>query len=235
MPNVVMRQRARSHRLVFVQLYLDSDERGMMEIYATTLAEKLKLSRRAVYNSIVFLKRVNLLQVIEERRGRGRHSIVQINWKKPQRSKTEKIGQPEPSSDKKCAGLSIKDIKTTYLRYDRQWALKAKADHKILTTDSTANQDALWNRKMEVFRELLQKSWLLPYEQKICGAVLGRYIKNKSLDFSRLLYENLARIIHKLDAPTWVQRINDLCKWFMGVLTGLARSRGLVAALEAHN
>jgi hypothetical protein len=229
MPHVVMRQRARSHRLVFVQLYLDSDERGILEMCASALAERLKLSRRAVYNAVLFLKRVNLLQVIEERRGRGRHSLMQLNWKKPQTSKTEKINQPEPSSDKKCAGLSIKEIKTTYLRYDRQRALEAKSDHKTLTIDTTANPDALWNRKMKVFRELLQRSWLLPYEQKICGAVLGRYIKSKSLNFSRLLYENLAKIIHKLDAPNWVRRINDLCKWFMGVLVGVAKKGGLTA------
>ena len=188
------------------------------------LSEKMGLSRRAIYNAISFLKRVNLLFVVEAKTGRGNHSRYRLNWKKPQSHK-RKVRKSHPkhsqqkrdslSLNRKCADISINKTKSLHISYDQKSPMP-EASH-------SENSKPKWNRMMKSFRELLNKTWLMRSEQNICVGVLGRYVKNKSVEFARALYDRLANFAHKLDVPSWVESINDLCRWFMGVLKGVSK------------
>ena len=181
-----------ANRAVFVELYQLSDEAGEFELNAVQLSEKMGISRRAIYNAISFLKRVNLLFVMEAKTGRGNHSRYRLNWRKPvSRTFKRKSARPNYSQEKpkvsshnrKCADISINKTKSLHISYDRE--------NSISATTQPENSKAPWNRMMKSFRELMGKTWLMRSEQNICVGVLGRYIKNKSVEFSRSLYESL--------------------------------------------
>jgi len=85
---------------------------------------------------------------------------------------------------------------------------------------------------MKSFRELIDQSWLMGREKSLCVGVLGRFLKSKSQEFARALYHQLAGFVHKLDVPNWVKSINDLCRWFMGVVKGASKRIELESAHE---
>lgn len=196
LPKVVQKQKAKSYQAVFIYLYQVADTHGMFELDAQAIVVALGISERAVYYALRFLKRVNLLTLEKSGRGRGNCSIYKLNWLK-------------------SANLSIKDIKA-HTTYDGP-AIKR------LRSKSGRPMPSEWGKKLKAFRELLEHSWLLPSEQKLCLGVLGRHLKPRTVEYARELYNTLAAQIHKLDAPNWVMTIHDLCRWFMGILKSLAK------------
>lgn len=87
--------------------------------------------------------------------------------------------------------------------------------------DGRRPSSTTWNKKLKAFRELLNHSWLLPNERTLCVSLIGRHLKARSTNYARQLYDALARIIRKIDAPNWVLTIQDLCRWWMGLIKGL--------------
>lgn len=218
-PNVVRNQRGKAKKAVFLWLYQESDLEGRISLDATRIGEDTGLSRRSIYNAIEFLRRVNLLRLVRLRRGRGRHSLYQLTWMKPEsstaverRKERQQKAVSTSSSERKCAALSKDKNHKNHISYDRP--------RQIERPQRIQNQ---WNRKMRAFRELVERSWLMPKEQQLCVSLVGRFIKNKSVEFARALYDKLAGIAHKVDAPNWVLSTQDLCRWFMGMLKGLAK------------
>ena len=188
LPKVVQKQRAKSYRVVFVFLYRLADPHGLFELDAQAIVKALGISERAVYYSLRFLKRVNLLTLEKSGRGRGNRSIYKLNWLK-------------------SASLSIKDIKTLSLRKDK-------------TVQRRKGFNVGWGKKLKAFRELLQRTFLTPREIRLCCGVIGRYLKNKPIESCRQIYHGLAGRTSKwqLEPPNWVVQIQDLCRWFMGIL-----------------
>jgi hypothetical protein len=83
LPRVIKQQKSDSYTKVFIALYSLSDREGFLELDVSQLKELTGLSRKTIYKVIAFLRRVNLLKLLEYRTGRGRHSIYQLNWRKP--------------------------------------------------------------------------------------------------------------------------------------------------------
>ena len=194
MPNVVLKQKAKSYKTVFIWLYSASDQQGLLEFNATLISKETGVSIRSIYYALAFLQRVNLLKPEILRTGRGNHSTYRLNWRK-------------------SASISINKINIHSLRNDRF----PKPIQRQFQND---NQ---WNRKMKGFRELLKHSWLLPIEQNRCVEIIGRFIKHRSTDEARKIYERLKLIIRTFDVPIWVRTIQQLCAWFTSVLKGLIK------------
>jgi hypothetical protein len=220
---VVKNQRGKAKKAVFLWLYEESDLEGRISLDALRIGGDTGLSRRSIYNAIEFLRRVNLLRLVRLRTGRGRHSLYQLTWMKPEsatavgrREERDQNKLAATSSEQKCAALSNNKNLKNHITYDRK--------KQIQRPQKIQN---LWNRKMRAFRELVQRTWLMPKEQQLCVAVLGRFMKNKSVEFARALYDKLSGIAHKVDAPNWVLSTQDLCKWFMGMLKGMAKGIGV--------
>ena len=153
---------------------------------------QIGISRSQIYKAITFLKRVNLLFPLIERTGRGNHSLYKLNWLKPA---------------KKCPTLSIKDIKTLSLRKD-------------MTVQTIKVFKGEQGKVIGAFRKLLEKTFLTASEVKYCVGVVGRYLKGKSIEFSRCVYSSLAvrASRFRLEPPNWVLHVRDLCRWMWGVL-----------------
>jgi hypothetical protein len=83
LPRVIKQQKSDSYTKVFIGLYSLSDREGFLELDASRLEELTGLSRKTIYKVISFLRRVNLLKLLEYRTGRGRHSLYRLNWRKP--------------------------------------------------------------------------------------------------------------------------------------------------------
>jgi len=94
-----MKQQSMSYDHIFRILYRDSDLDGHLQLRADEIALETGYTRKTVYKVVKFLRRVNLLFLIEARTGRGRHSVYRLNWKKPKDSEratspTEKCHPP---------------------------------------------------------------------------------------------------------------------------------------------
>jgi len=95
------------------------DSKGLFELDAATIAQRLAISRRSVYLAIAALERQGLIAKVQFRTGRGRHSIYQL--KIEQKSKPRQID--ENTVNKKCAiseRRKIKNIKHTLKTVTRQ-------------------------------------------------------------------------------------------------------------------
>lgn len=82
LPNVVLKQTKPSYRTIFTLLYEISNRKGYFDLNAKSLSEICGFSRKTIYEALAFLKRVNLVWLIEEKTGRGRHSLYKLNWRK---------------------------------------------------------------------------------------------------------------------------------------------------------
>jgi len=76
-----------------------SDAQGYFELNADAIAQHLGLSRRTVYLTLDALQRQGLVEPVELRRGRGRHSLYRLKIK--QKNKPRQID--EKTVNKKCA------------------------------------------------------------------------------------------------------------------------------------
>jgi len=184
-------------------LYSLSNQQGLIDLDADRISQLTNLSRRTVYNSIKFLRRVNLLKLITCRTGRGCHSTYQLNWRKPQKQK--KCARPHPYRSRS------KEIHPT-------------GDGAIAQTITPQNP-VLWKRCLKSFRELLEQSRLSKSQQRLCVGVLGRHLKGKRREYGLKVYEKLKAMVGKLRSPEWIKRVQDLCRWFMGLLKSLFKSK----------
>lgn len=82
LPNVIEKQTRVSYRTLFTLLFETSNRKGYFELNAKELAAQCGFSRKTIYEALAFLKRVNLVKLIEERTGRGHHSLYKLNWRK---------------------------------------------------------------------------------------------------------------------------------------------------------
>jgi len=74
---------------------------------------------------------------------------------------------------------------------------------------------------MKAYRELIEQSNLSEPQQRLCTAVLGRYLKGKPREYALKLYEKLKGFVNRLKLPKWVRTAQDLARWFIGVVRWL--------------
>ena len=82
-----------------------------------------------------------------------------------------------------------------------------------------------WNRWMKAFREALGNSQLPKRYLRTCVGVLGRHLKGKTRSYTLRLFEKLRGLAYKLKVPDWVGSLVELCRWFMGVLKSILKSK----------
>jgi hypothetical protein len=221
LPNVVAAQKSDSYRKVFLCLYSISDQHSTFELDAAKVSQATELSRKTVYKVVAFLRRVHLLKSVTLKTGRGRHSTYQLNWRKPSkypqamREKKQPSAIAESIEQKKCHPPKMLSSK-------RQ--IPPTGDEAIAQTITPQNP-VLWKRCLKSFRELLEQSRLSKSQQRLCVGVLGRHLKGKRREYGLKVYEKLKAMVGKLRAPEWVKRVQDLCRWFMGLLKSLFKSK----------
>lgn len=195
MPQVLQKIGSPNCKAIFTQIYSMVPASGVFELRADQLGRALRISERTIYRVIAFLVRMNLLKPISRKTGRGNHSVFKLNWLK---------------SEIKSDNIVRVKIKTHTL-YDGRTIERPFVKHRNPTSSE-------WGHKLKAFRLLLSHSWLMPSEQRLCLGVLGRHVKNRSIEYARQLYHKLAARLHMLDVPNWVRTIQDLSRWWMGVL-----------------
>jgi hypothetical protein len=205
MPNVVQRQKAPSYKAIFIYLYQITDEASLIELDAEKIGRVNGFSRKTVYKVIRFLKRVNLVRLLETKRGRGRHSIYFLNWRKP-----------KPPNRRKCHPR---------LPYKVNVYIHPTGDSPAMNSILSPANQILWKRCMKSFRGLLVQSQLGKTEQRLCMGVLGRKLKGKERAFGLKLYGRLQEIVRNLHLPVWARAAKSICAWFMGLLKELGQSK----------
>ncbi len=78
---------------------------------------------------------------------------------------------------------------------------------------------------MKAFRVLLEQSELSRSQQRLCTGVLGRHLKGTSRTYGLKLYEKLRSVLGNLRVAEWVRTVQDLCRWFMGLLKALFKPK----------
>jgi len=203
MPNVVLKQTRISYKTVFAVLYKLSDNEGYINVDSRVLQKHTSYSRKTIYQAIAFLKRVNLLELIEYRTGRGQHSTYKLNW-----FKTKPKQKVSP----------LKSIRTLRTHSPNE-------QPAALTEIISPNNKLLWNRCMKANRELLEVSPLAKKHARECANVLGRHIKGKTRGYARKVYERLREMLKHLKLPTWAVDTTKICGWFMVVLKNLFKPK----------
>ena len=201
-PSVVQRQRAQSYKAIFLCLYQSADERGLVELDAERIANAVGLSRKTIYKVISFLKRVNLIRLLESRRGRGKHSLYRLNWRKPKGQSQEKCHRPLPYK------VTLKNIHPT-------------GDSLAMDSILTPTNPILWKRCMRAFRGLLKQSQIGRAEQRLCIGALGRKLRDKERSFGLKLYKSLETAVRQLRVPEWAKSPQKVCAWFMGLIKAM--------------
>lgn len=199
LPKVIAIQKGNSYRKVFGYLYSISDGESSFELDANQASQATGLSRKTVYKVISFLKRVNLLRPLNIRTGRGLHSSYQLNWRKP-----KKCHPPIPLVSK--------------------YKTHPPGDQPMGKIISPHNR-RLWNQAMKSFRELLQNSRLSKQQQRCAAQVLGRHLKGRTRAYGLKLYERLRSLVARIKAPGWIRSLQELYRWFMGLLKGLFKCK----------
>lgn len=207
MPNVLQQQQTNTARAVFAVLYQQSSAAGYFKLDAARLSAITGFSRKTIYQVVKLLRRVNLLKLVEYRTGRGRHSLYELNWRKSQ-------------FEKKCHPLSRKNKSKVHIEYDRAQPVQRFFKKKTLRQFKQLPniEKILWNRKMRAFRNLLARSWLLPFEQHHCVNLIGRHIKKRSDQYALELYHLLAKKLQTLAVPNWVREVREIYRWFMDLI-----------------
>jgi DNA-binding transcriptional ArsR family regulator len=99
------------HHRLLCHLRAICDRQGRFELDATRLAYQAGLSRRGLYRALAALQALGLVELVERRRGRGRHSIYRLRFSK----KSEPRQIDENVEKIKCAksDRNIKNIQHT--------------------------------------------------------------------------------------------------------------------------
>lgn len=88
---------------------------------------------------------------------------------------------------------------------------------------------------MKAFRMLLEQSELTKSQQRLCAGVLGRHLKGKSRAYALKLYEKLRSVLGKLRVAEWVRTVQDLCRWFMGLIKVLLKPKPMRKQFKDYN
>lgn len=178
-----------SHLRIFDFLYHASDGDGTFFLNADLVASTLEYSRKTIYQALEFLKRVNLVKLIEKRTGRGMHSKYQLNWMKPQ----------------KCH--PIKQV----LKKD----LHSSSD---VPSAKNKLEGRRWGKAMRAFRLLVEESRLEKPQKRFFIQVIGSHLKGKTAEYAKRLYEELKSYVSKIRVKKWVKNLKDLARWGMGLI-----------------
>jgi DNA-binding transcriptional ArsR family regulator len=95
------------HHRLLCHLRAICDRQGRFELDATRLAHQAGLSRRGLYRALAALQALGLVELVELRRGRGRHSIYRLRFGK----KSEPRQIDENVEKIKCAKSEPRNIK----------------------------------------------------------------------------------------------------------------------------
>jgi len=192
----VLEGKPESHLRIFDFLYHASDGDGAFFLDADLVASTLRYSRKTVYQALEFLKKVNLVKLIEKRTGRGKHSKYQLTWLKP----------------KKCHPIKQVLKKDLHPSGDVPSA-KNKLDGQR------------WKKAMRAFRLLVEESRLEKPQKRVFTQMIGSHLKGKTAEYAKRLYEELKSYTSKIRVRKWVKTLEDLAKWGMGLLRWLMGHR----------
>jgi len=196
--------------LVLTYLQEISDAQGYFELNADAIAQHLGLSRRTVYLTLDALQRQGLVEPVELRRGRGRHSLYRLKIK--QKNKPRQID--EKTVNKKCAIFEkrkIKNIKHTLKTVTRQGGgqpLRGRGSQREPTdyqgfeaTRVTLVLGArLYRKAMEQIRLGLE-GWELPEPiRHALEGFIGLRIDGSSLDTARRLVRQIWALRREIEA-----------------------------------
>jgi hypothetical protein len=154
------------------------------------VAESLNYSRKTIYQALDFLKKVNLVKLVEKRTGRGQHSKYQLTWLKP----------------KKCHPKQQVVNKDLHTPCDARASVQNKLDGRR------------WGKAMRAFRLLVEESRLEKPQKRFFVQVIGSHLKGKTAEYAKRLYEELKTYISKIRVKKWVKNLKDLAKWGMGLI-----------------
>ena len=198
-----------AHRLL-AHLREICDAQGLFELNADAIAQHLGLSRRTVYLTLDALQRQGLVEPVELRRGRGRHSLYRLKIK--QKNKPRQID--EKTVNKKCAIFEkrkIKNIKHTLKTVTRQGGgqpLRGRGSQREPTdyqgfeaTRVTLVLGArLYRKAMEQIRLGLE-GWELPEPiRHALEGFIGLRIDGSSLDTARRLVRQIWALRREIEA-----------------------------------
>jgi len=212
-----------AHRLL-AHLREISDAQGLFELNADQIAQRLAISRRTVYLTLGTLQRQGLVEPVELRRGRGRHSLYRLKIKqknKPRQidektvnkkcaiSKSKAHEIDEKTVNKKCAISKIRNINKIKHSKDSSRCLGGGSNPRREPTDYVGLEAAkvtliLGSRFYRfVMREtrLSLEGWELP--EPLCVSLqglLGRLLDGASLDYARQLVSQIWALRREIEA-----------------------------------
>ena len=230
-PDVIRKQTRASYHAVFLTLYQLSDRDSEFSLNASDLSHKVGYSRKTIYEAIAFLKRVNLLQVVEIRTGRGNHSRYQLNWRKPElapQTSDSPANRIRPAVKKSTAVNSAQKCHPPLLNRSIKENIHPSGDkmlkNKVQTSQfyklklSPKHNPQIWKQAMKQFRLVLAETKLSKAHRRLAIGVIGRAIKNRDIELAERLYAGLVRGAHGIEAADWVSSPEDFCRWFRGVV-----------------
>jgi len=191
LPNVLKGQRESVLRF-FDFLFHASDDAGQLAFDPARAMQALSYSRKTIYQALDFLKKVNLVKLLEQRTGRGKHSKYQLTWLKP----------------KKCHPIRQVFKKDLHPSGD-----VPSAQNKL--------DGQRWKKAMRAFRLLVEESKLEKPQKRVFTQMIGSHLKGKAAEYAKRLYEELKSYISKIRVKKWVKTLADLAKWGMGLLRWL--------------
>lgn len=158
---MILKQTRVSYRAVFCAIYQISDELSEFSLNAAQLGRELGYSRKTIYEAISFLKRVNLLHVVDSRTGRGHHSLYQLNWWKSEDENHSTRFQRNVSPRKRGAsGFSRSRVEHGMANSDQSFEIR-------LNENSPANK----------IRPVVKNTTVVNSAQKCHPNILNRSIK----------------------------------------------------------
>ena len=236
LPDVVQKQTRASYKSIFLALFQLSELNGEFELNALALSKSIGYSRKTIYQAIDFLKRVNLLKLVEQRTGRGNHSTYYLNWRKrransssvPKSSARNStrggiLTKDHASFERKChPNILIRSFKE-YIHPTGDKILENKHTTPLRHTTqiSPRGHPKPWRAIMKYFRGLIDESSLPHRFRRLAIGVLGRAVKNKNIALIGELFVRLESQQRNLYPPEWVKGPRRFSRWFRGVLNTL--------------
>jgi len=194
-----------AHRLL-AHLREICDAQGLFELNADQIAQHLNVSRRSVYDILGRLQHQGLVEPVELRRGRGRHSLYRLKIK--QKSKAHEID--EKTVKIKCAISKIRNInKIKKQSKDSSRCLGGGSNPRREPTDYQGSQAAqvvlvmgarFYRQAMEQTRLGLE-GWALPEPiRHALEGLIGRRADGASLDYARQLVSQIWALRREIEA-----------------------------------
>jgi DNA-binding transcriptional ArsR family regulator len=180
------------HHRLLCHLRAICDRQGRFELDATRLAHQAGLSRRGLYRALAALQALGLVELVELRRGRGRHSIYRLRFSK----KSEPRQIDENVEKIKCAKSEPKNIK---IQHNLKTAPARRGGGSTPRRDPTAYQGPEAGRVVLVmgarfYRQAMRQtrigleSWELPEPiRHALEGFIGNRLDGASLAYAREL------------------------------------------------